>query len=107
MVGKKDNEYTCLCAFTQDSFLYYAEVCKILEFYKRTGELMTETDDEEIRCKKCHMPLDGSTECPFCAKKSKVLHWEKTIDLIRTFGIRINTLDILIPKISLHLHLAM
>ncbi len=72
MVGKKDNEYTCLCAFTQDSFLYYAEICKILEFYKRTGELMTETDDEEIRCKKCHMPLDGSVECPFCAKKSKV-----------------------------------
>lgn len=72
MVGKKGDETLCLCAFTQDNFLYYAEICKLLEFYKKTGDFLTETDNEEMRCPKCGMPLDGSNECPFCVKKSKV-----------------------------------
>lgn len=81
MVGKKGDESKCLCAFTQDYFLYFAEVCKIIEHYKRTGNFMAENDDEEIRCKKCKMPLDGANECPFCVKKSQVF-----LKLIKRIG---------------------
>ncbi|NLZ45582.1 MAG: ABC transporter ATP-binding protein, partial [Clostridiales bacterium] len=72
-VGKKGDETTCLCAFSQEHFLKFAELCKILEFYKRTGEMVEVSDAKEIKCLKCGMPLDeGTKECPYCAKKSKL-----------------------------------
>ncbi len=67
-----DTDKKCICSFTQENFLAYAELCKILNHYITTGILVTESDLEEPKCPKCHLPLDGYTECPYCASKVKV-----------------------------------
>lgn len=73
LVGiRKDGTQVCLCVFRQQEFLRYAELSKLLDFYARTGRLITETDEDEPTCEKCGIPLDGASECPFCAKKSKL-----------------------------------
>ncbi|NMA79829.1 MAG: ABC transporter ATP-binding protein [Clostridiales bacterium] len=72
LVGRKGDQRKFLCAFTQTYFIRYAELCKILEFYKRTGELFADDDQSEPSCTKCGLPLDSETICPFCAKKSEV-----------------------------------
>lgn len=69
---KKSGESICLCVFRQQEFLRYAELSKLLDYYARTGKLITETDEDEPTCEKCGIPLDGASECPFCAKKSKL-----------------------------------
>lgn len=72
-VAKKGEDSICLCSFTQDHFTKFAELCRILEFYKRTGQIVQLNDKEEPKCPKCGMPLDeGTKECPYCAKKSKL-----------------------------------
>lgn len=72
LVGRKGEQRKFLCAFTQTYFIRYAELCKILEFYKRTGELFADDDQSEPSCPKCGLPLDSETICPFCVKKSEV-----------------------------------
>lgn len=75
MVGRNEDGsgQKCLCAFTQDKFIKFAELCKILEHYKRTGIFVRETDNHEPRCPKCGMPLESGTECPFCVNKLAVM----------------------------------
>ncbi len=68
-----NGETVCFCGFTQDMFLRYAELLKLLDYYIRTGELVTETGDEEPVCPKCGIPLDGAKECVFCVSKSRTL----------------------------------
>lgn len=70
---KKNGEAFCFCAFMQDLFLRYAQVLKLLEHYIRTGELLTDTGDEEPVCPKCGMPLNGATQCVFCTSKSSTM----------------------------------
>jgi len=70
-VAKINGESRVLCAFTQTYFIRYAELSKVIEFYKRTGEWITETGEDEEFCPKCGMPLNGSSVCPFCAPKSQ------------------------------------
>ncbi len=72
MATKKSGGSVCICAFRQQEFLRYAELAKLLDFYAREGKLITETKADEPTCEKCGIPLDGNTECPFCAKKSKL-----------------------------------
>lgn len=73
MVGRR-NDVTekYICAFTQDNFFAFAEVCKLLNHYLTTGVLFEKSDTDEPTCPKCHMPLDGYAECPYCASKLKV-----------------------------------
>ncbi len=72
MVGKiGDRSQKCLCAFTQDSFIAFAELCKIINHYLTTGVLVEESDIDEPKCPKCGLPLDSFTECPYCASKVK------------------------------------
>ena len=64
---------TAFCGFSQDMFLRFAEVMKLLEHYVRTGELITDTGEDEPVCPKCGMPLDGGNECVFCRSKGSVM----------------------------------
>ena len=73
MVGRiNDKDVKCICAFTQDNFIAYAELCKLLNHYLTTGIFITESDLDEPKCPKCHLPLDGYIECPYCQSKIKV-----------------------------------
>ncbi len=73
MVGRiDDKDVKCICAFTQDNFVAFAELCKLLNHYLTTGEFITESDIDEPKCPKCHLPLDGYSECPYCQSKIKV-----------------------------------
>ena len=72
MVGKVDDRpEKCICAFTQDNFIAFAELCKIINHYLMTGHLVEESDIDEPKCPKCGLPLDSFTECPYCASKVK------------------------------------
>lgn len=62
----KSGETICFCGFSQDQFLRYAELMKLLDHCLRTGELMEITDTEEPVCPKCGLPLEGAKE----------LHWQ-------------------------------
>jgi ATP-binding cassette subfamily B protein len=73
LVGKSNDSSELICAFTQRYFIRYAELSKVLEFYKRTGKLLTETGEDEPNCPKCGMPLNGARVCPYCSDKSQVL----------------------------------
>ncbi|BCN30649.1 ABC transporter ATP-binding protein [Anaeromicropila herbilytica] len=73
LLGKKGEQTKFLCAFSQKFFLRYAEISKLLDYYKRTGELLQENDEDEPTCPKCGLPLDGAPSCPFCGKKSDYL----------------------------------
>lgn len=70
---KEDGDVICFCAFTQDLFLRYAQLLKILEHYIRTGELITDTGDDEPVCPKCGLPLEGAAECVFCKSRASTL----------------------------------
>lgn len=73
MVGRhNDVDEKCICAFTQDEFIAFAELCKIVNHYLTTGILVDKSDIDEPKCPKCHLPLDGYTECPYCSSKAKV-----------------------------------
>lgn len=73
LVGRhEDVTEKCICAFTNDEFISFAEVAKILNHYLTTGMLVEESDIDEPKCPKCHLPLDGYTECPYCTSKIKV-----------------------------------
>lgn len=73
MVGRiDDKDVKCICAFTQDHFVAFAELCKLLNHYITTGNFITESDIDEPKCPKCHLPLDGYSECPYCQSKIKV-----------------------------------
>lgn len=69
----KDNETVCFCGFSQDLFLRYAELLKLLDYYVRTGRLITETGGEEPVCPKCGLPLEGAKECIYCTSKGKTM----------------------------------
>ena len=69
----KNGEVICFCAFTQEYFVRFAEVMKLCEHYVRTGELITDTGDDEPVCPKCGLPLEGANECVFCKSKSSTL----------------------------------
>ena len=72
MVGRVDDRsQKCICAFTQDSFIAFAELCKIINHFLTTGHLVEESTIDEPKCPKCGLPLDGYTECPYCASKVK------------------------------------
>lgn len=73
LLAKKGTKTIFLCAFSQKHFIRYAEVCKLIDYYKRTGEFITITNEEEPSCPKCGLPLDGATNCPYCGKKSAYL----------------------------------
>ncbi|WP_124098706.1 ABC transporter ATP-binding protein [Ruminococcus sp. Marseille-P6503] len=68
-----EGETICFCAFTQDKFLRFAELLKLLDYYVRTGEFVIEADADEPVCPKCGLPLDGAKECIFCTSKSKTM----------------------------------
>lgn len=69
----KNGDVLCLCAFSQEEFLRYAEVMKLLTHYLRTGELIEENDEDEPVCPNCGLPLEGAQECVFCKSKSSTL----------------------------------
>lgn len=69
----KSEEIICICSFSQELFLRFAELCKIIDYYIRTGEFISETDNDEPACMKCGMPLEGAKECPYCTKKGKTM----------------------------------
>lgn len=69
----KNNNIICFCAFTQNHFLRYAELLKVLDYYVRTGDLITETGDDEPSCPKCGLPLEGAKECVYCTSKGRTL----------------------------------
>ena len=72
LVGRVDDRsQKCICAFTNDSFIAFAEVCKIINHYLTTGILVEQSDIDEPKCPKCGLPLDGYAECPYCASKIK------------------------------------
>ena len=72
MVGRIDDaDRKCICAFTNDSFIAFAELCKIINHYLTTGVMVEQSDLEEPKCPKCGLPLDGYSECPYCASKIK------------------------------------
>ncbi len=70
---KENGDVICFCAFTQDMFLRYAEVLKLLDHYIRTGELITDTGTDEPTCPNCGMPLEGAAECVYCKSKGSTL----------------------------------
>ncbi|HKM32962.1 MAG TPA: ABC transporter transmembrane domain-containing protein, partial [Oscillospiraceae bacterium] len=70
---KTDGRYIALCAFTQKHFLRYVEIVRLLEYYKRYGELLSEDTEDEPSCLHCGLPLNGAKECPYCAKKSALI----------------------------------
>lgn len=69
----KSGETICFCGFSQDQFLRYAELMKLLDHCLRTGELMEITDTEEPVCPKCGLPLEGAKECIYCTGKGKTM----------------------------------
>ncbi|MBR1863373.1 MAG: ABC transporter ATP-binding protein [Ruminococcus sp.] len=69
----KNGDVLCLCAFTQDLFLRYAQLMKLLEHYLRTGELLTDTGDDEPVCHRCGLPLENGQECVFCKSKGSTM----------------------------------
>ena len=72
LVGRNDDRnMKCICAFGQENFIAFAEVCKIVNHYLTTGILVEQSDIDEPKCPKCGLPLDGYTECPYCASKIK------------------------------------
>ena len=73
LLGKKEEKTTFICSFTQTYFLRYVEICKLINYYKRTGEFITSTDEDEPTCPDCGLPLDGSKVCNFCSKKSSFM----------------------------------
>lgn len=79
----KDDEEICFCGFTQEMFLRFAEVLKLLEHYIHTGELITDTGEDEPVCPKCGMPLEGNAECVFCRSKTSVM--VRLIKMIRPY----------------------
>ncbi len=80
LIGKNGDDVTCICAFSQEHFLEFAEFAKIIGHYKRTGEMVESSTDDVVKCPKCGVPLEG-TSCPFCAKKSKLF-----IRLVKRIG---------------------
>lgn len=73
LLGKKNDHTRFICAFTHTYFMKYAEMCKLLNHFLRTGEPVETTDADEPTCPKCGLPLDGAKTCPYCAKKSAYL----------------------------------
>lgn len=69
----KHGNIVFFCAFTQEYFLRYAELLKILDYYVRTGIFHTESDADEPFCPICGHPLYGRKTCLFCAKKSSTI----------------------------------
>lgn len=73
LLAKKDEKTRFICAFTNTHFLRYAEMAKLLNYYRLTGEAIETTDADEPACPTCGLPLDGAKTCPYCAKKSATL----------------------------------
>ncbi|MBR3665596.1 MAG: ABC transporter ATP-binding protein [Ruminococcus sp.] len=72
----------CLCAFSQDMFIRFGEVMKLLEHYLRTGELIEDTGKDEPVCPNCGLPIEeGAVECVYCKSKGSTL-----IRLIKRIG---------------------
>ena len=69
----KNGDAVCFCGFTQEYFVRYGEVMKLLEHYIRTGEMITDTGADEPTCPTCGLPLDGAAECVFCKSKGSTL----------------------------------
>ena len=69
----ENGDAVCFCGFSQDMFVRFAEVMKLLEHYIRTGELITDTGDDEPTCPNCGLPLEGASECIFCKSKGSTL----------------------------------
>ncbi len=70
---RPDGDVICFCEFTQDMFIRYAEVLKLLEHYVRTNELIRDTGDDEPVCPNCGLPLDGAQECIYCKSKGSTM----------------------------------
>lgn len=68
-----DGETVYFCSFTQEHFLRYAELLKLLDYYVRTGEFIEETEGDEPSCPNCGMPLEGAKECVYCVSKGKTM----------------------------------
>lgn len=73
LLGKNADTTTYLCAFTHTHFLRYAEMVKLLNYYKEYGRFIKHTDADEPTCPNCGLPLDGASVCPYCVKKSTYL----------------------------------
>lgn len=73
MVARQsDTNKLCVCSFTSDNFTLFAEVCKLINHYLTTGDFIEKSDADEPKCPKCHLPLDGANECPYCSSKLKI-----------------------------------
>lgn len=70
---RKNGERVYLCSFTQEQFLRYAELLKMLEFYVRTDRFPEKSDAPEPFCPICGHPLNGAKKCVFCTKKKDIL----------------------------------
>ncbi|MBR1739366.1 MAG: ABC transporter ATP-binding protein [Ruminococcus sp.] len=69
----ENGDALCFCGFSQDMFVRFAEVMKLLEHYLRTGELITDTGDDEPVCPNCGLPLEGASECVYCKSKGSTI----------------------------------
>lgn len=47
-------------------------MCKLINHYLTTGNFIENSDLDEPKCPKCHLPLDGAVECPYCSSKTKM-----------------------------------
>ena len=73
MVGRIDDvDKMRICSFTQDNFIAFAEVCKLINHYLTTGDFIDNSDIDEPKCPKCGLPLDGYAECPYCSSKIQI-----------------------------------
>lgn len=70
---KSDDKWQFFCSFTQTHYIRYAELAKILDYYANTGVFVDHSDEEEPVCPKCGLSLDGSSTCPYCAKKGSTV----------------------------------
>ncbi len=71
-VTDQEENFVCLCTFTQKYFLKYAELAKILDYYLKTGIFTEHTDSPEPTCPRCGARLAGSDTCLFCSSKKGV-----------------------------------
>lgn len=108
LVGKSGQSVHKICSFTHTWFVRYAELCKLLNHYVRTGELVEQNGEDEPNCSSCGLPLDGAKECPFCAEKTtnllrllqRTLPYKKLLIVSIVATILANVVFVVLPYIQ-------
>ena len=75
MVGRRnDVTQKCICAFTQDNFIAYAELCKILNHYLTTGMLVEKSEKIKVAKLMAKKLFSAKRICP---KRIKAISTKK------------------------------